>query len=44
MRPESCKCRLGHAPGACAQTLFGINVEVRNGVAVLHGELRKGVK
>lgn len=44
MRPESCKCRLGHKPGACVQTLFGLNLEQRKNAVLIHGELKGGKK
>lgn len=41
MKPErACKCNLGHKPGACVQTLFGLNLEQRNGVVLVHGDLK----
>lgn len=43
MKPaRKCECRLGHKPGACVQTLFGLNLEQRGDVVVLHGNLKGG--
>lgn len=43
MKPVSdCKCNLGHSrPEECRDTLFGLNVERRNGEVIIHGNLKK---
>lgn len=44
MKPaRKCECRLGHKPGACVQTLFGLNLEKRpDGVSLIHGDIKSG--
>lgn len=40
MKPELRKCKLGHAPGTCNQTVFGLNIEQRKDVVLIHGDLK----
>lgn len=43
MKPV-CRCKVcgNQRPGVCNQTVFGLNLEIKDNKTVVHGELRKG--